>query len=406
MSAETLGQALRRLRMERRLSLRKLQILTRYDYSYLGQVERGEKAGSLEVAKGCDAALGLAGELVAIYRQCLESAARSSKREDDMRRRPVIKLLAAAPLIFKAEFAGGPESQATGLERHAEIYRHLYHGAGDPLDLLGLTRDHLDGSADVLRGLSGGPLKQRVLRSRSEVAMLAGRLAFSDLHDATQARGFYGLAYEAATQAGDDALAAVAIGHLAFLPAREGNTAAAVDYLGGAVAHARRTGAPAINSWTAAVESELLATDNPEASLHAIDRAESLFDGQASEPPPAWFDYYSSERLTGFHGYALLKTGLVDEARAVLSAALDGLAPGALKQRAVFLLDIATSHILGKAPDIDCACDLATMAVDSLCVAGYATGVDRLREFRVQARSWDHTSAVRALDERLGQLKT
>lgn len=56
-TGETFGQALRRLRSERRMSLRALAEHVYFDFGYLGQVERGERAGSADLAKKCDAAL-------------------------------------------------------------------------------------------------------------------------------------------------------------------------------------------------------------------------------------------------------------------------------------------------------------------------------------------------------------
>jgi hypothetical protein len=160
-------------------------------------------------------------------------------------------MLAAVPLALMAEAGGGVDAEAARLERKAESYRHLYHGAGDPGDLLILARDYLESTMELLRRLPDGSLRRRVLRNRSEVGTLAGRLAFFDLHDVNQARGYYGLAQEAAVEAADDALAAAALGHLAFVPAREGNVSAAIDYLGSALSHARRTGVPAVRSWIA-----------------------------------------------------------------------------------------------------------------------------------------------------------
>jgi hypothetical protein len=158
-----------------------------------------------------------------------------------------------------------------------------------------------------------------------------------------------------------------------------------------------------LRSWIAAVEAELLTPVNPAASLRALDHAQTLL-ADTAEGTPAWFDYYSTERLHGFRGYTLLKVGRVDEARQVLNAALGGLPPAAVKQRAVFLMDIASSHISGDAPDVEHACQLAADGAASLAIAGYATAGDRLREFRAQVRPWDHTSAVRNLDERLAEL--
>lgn len=65
---ETFGQALRHRRQARSMSLRSLASRVRYDHAYLGQIERGEKPGSLALATACDDALDAAGELVAVFR--------------------------------------------------------------------------------------------------------------------------------------------------------------------------------------------------------------------------------------------------------------------------------------------------------------------------------------------------
>ncbi len=404
MSGETFGQALRDSRHRRGLSLRKMQLLTSYDFTYLGQVERGEKNGSAELATVCDRALGMDGTLVDKYRRTSASPTRPAAQEDDMRRRTAIKAMAASPLAFVDPDHGvARQPRVERLEHQAEIYRHLYHGASTPSDLLTLARDHLDDAVHLMRDLSDGELKRRVLRTRSEVAALAGRLAFFDLRRPTEARGYYGLAHESATQAGDDLLAAAALGHLAFLPAAEGNASAAVDYLGGAAQHARRTGVPLVQSWISAVESEVLTPAHPAGTLRALEQATALLTRPADAASPAWFDYYSGDRLDGFRGRALLQLGRSDEARESLTSALRGLGPGAVKQRAVFLFDIAASH-LGDISDVDRACALAGDAATTLAMAGYATADSRLKEFRDQVKAWEYTSAVVEFDERLGAL--
>jgi hypothetical protein len=72
-------------------------------------------------------------------------------------------------------------------------------------------------------------------------------------------------------------------------------------------------------------------------------------------------------------GYVLLKLGRADQARHVLTAALGGIGPAAVKQRAVFLFDIATTYLTISEPDVDHASQLAGDAAASL-----ATAVDRL----------------------------
>ncbi len=57
------GESLRHLRQQRRVSLRALARRINYDFGYIAQVERGERAGSADFAALCDEALQAEGRL-------------------------------------------------------------------------------------------------------------------------------------------------------------------------------------------------------------------------------------------------------------------------------------------------------------------------------------------------------
>src|SRR6266540_3803979 len=212
------------------------------------------------------------------------------------------------------------------------------------------------------------------------------------MQDPMAARAYYNLALEAAREAGDHLQAAAAIGHVAFIPAAEYGFGAALDYLHGAVA-----------SWLAAVESEMYTNaGNPTAALTAVDRARDALAAPGLSRELPWFDYYDATRLAGFAGYATLRAGRHDEARTELTAALGTLPRAAIKQRAVFLADLATVELHDG--DVDHACRIASEAAEQLHRAGYATGAGRLRELRTALDPWQKTAPVRALDEQLATL--
>ncbi len=73
-----------------------------------------------------------------------------------------------------------------------------------------------------------------------------------------------------------------------------------------------------------------------------------------------------------------------------------------MKQKAVFLADIATVELAGG--DLDQACASAGQAADLLRRAGYAVGLGRLREFRRSVQQWADATPVRTLDEQLAVL--
>jgi hypothetical protein len=158
-----------------------------------------------------------------------------------------------------------------------------------------------------------------------------------------------------------------------------------------------------MSSWLAAVESEMQTNAGSlKAALAAVDRARSALDAPGLYPQLPWFDYYDGTRLDGFAGYAELHAGRFKESRTTLAAALDTLPLAAVKQRAVFLCDLATVHLHDG--DLDEACRTAAEASDHLHRAGYATASGRLREFRAAVQPWNASTAVRALDEQLAVL--
>jgi hypothetical protein len=353
----------------------------RYDFTYLGQVERGEKPGSAELAAACDTALDTEGSLESVYLRWSAAQNVGLQNSDHDTR--------AADQIHQIE----------RLEREATTLQTAYHRARSPAGLLDLTRSHLTSVTELLRDDVPEGEKPRLQRNRSIIAALGGRLAFFDLDDPLTARAYYTVAYEAAIQASDDALAAAALGHLAFPPAKEGDASAAVAYLGDAMVHARRTGVPLLSSWLSAVESEVLSDIDPTAALRALDHAELSLDHAEDDETPPWFDYYSLARLDGFRGHTLLTTGRNEQAKQALGAALAAVEPDAVKQRALFRADIAAAWLTPPDLDVDRACALATESAADLVTAGYATAVERLRRLRCRLAPWERSRAVRQLDE-------
>ena len=226
------------------------------------------------------------------------------------------------------------------LESLALRYQALYHST-PPTELMVPVSAHLEVVDDLAKQCSGA-VQRRVLRNHSQVALLAGRLAFFDLRDPMSARAYYGAALDSSREADDPHFAAATLGHMSFIPAESGGFNAAADLLEGANESPAK--ATVLPSWLASVEAEIQAkAGHVHVSLAAIDRAEgSLASGHEV---PVWMDYYDVTRLQGFKGFAYLKAGRPDEARAALSEALSGLDGHAVKQRAVFLTDIATTYV-------------------------------------------------------------
>lgn len=334
-------------------------------------------------------------------------------KDDVMQRRAVLKLMGIMPAVTvlpsvaesaRQTYSGKPTPEAVSdMEHLADQYQALYHSTA-PAALMTPVVAHLATLGDLLRQDPAPAERRRLLVNRARVGTLAGRLSFFDLQDPMAARGFYSLALEAAREAGDHLQAVAALAHVAFIPAGEHGFAAALDYLHGADQQLRR-GQPCgpVMSWLAAVESEMHTNaGNPTAALQALDRARDGLAAPGLVPELPWFDYYDATRLAGFSGYTELRAGRYDGARTELGTALGSLPRSAVKQRAVFLTDLATVELHDG--DLDQACAIAADAAKQLHQAGYATGTGRLREFRIAVEPWKTAIPVRALDEQLTTL--
>jgi len=337
--------------------------------------------------------------------------------EDDlMKRREMLKSMGLAAIAstlgslsppvargarFEQNLRADPET-LDGLASLAMSYQRLYHSTA-PRMLMAPITAHLRTVEDLLKNAANIKQRRLLLANHSQVAQLAGRLAFFDLQDPLGARGYFMTAYDSAVAAGDASLAAGALGHLSFVPAAAGQWTAAADHL----AHARRradSGAPTVvRSWLAAVTSEIRTNEGDHrAALTSIDDAKRLLASGSSTLVPDWFDFYDRTRLHGFEGYALLRGGNTVAAVGELQIALASLGPSAIKQRTVFLADLASASVLQG--EVDRACDLAIEAATALTTRRYATCVNRLRDFRSTLRPYATSRAVRDLDRVLVEL--
>lgn len=330
-----------------------------------------------------------------------------------LKRRSLLKLLGVVPLSALGEISEGvalrgladparpTADTVTGLEALAAKYLRLYQST-DPLELLTPVLAHVRTVSSLLSEHPPLSLRTRLLANYGCVALLAGRLTFFDLRDSAAARGFFTIALDAARESDDRVLAAAALGHASFVPASERNYGAASAYLRGANASAALADVPIVRSWLGAVEAEISTQAGSRvAAFTALEHADDEIQ-QSGNPAPTWFDFYDGTRLHGFRGYSELIFGHLEAARGSLEHAVAALPEQAGKQRAVVLADLADVHLRSR--DLDEACRVAGTAAGVLQRAGYATGTDRLRQFRRHVEPWRQHRAVRMLDEQLSTM--
>jgi transcriptional regulator with XRE-family HTH domain len=134
------------------------------------------------------------------------------------------------------------------LDQLADKYERL-HETADPAALLTPVAAHVRMVGDALRSAMPPGDRERLLRNRARVAVLAGRIAYEGLGNAMSARAFYSTAYDDARELGDDNSRAVVLGRSAILSAGEARSVAAAEDLA-AAARLVRANSP-IGLWLA-----------------------------------------------------------------------------------------------------------------------------------------------------------
>jgi hypothetical protein len=286
----------------------------------------------------------------------------------------------------------------TDLEQLAQRYQAL-HATADPAALLTPVTAHIRMATAAVSRHHPATQRRRVLRNLAAVATLAGRLAHEDLGDAASGRSYYSLAADSGEQACDRQTAAIALGYTAQLAHDQAMTAAALNHLSTALAHAQH--APTVAPWLASLQATICADSGDHATAaQALDRANHKTPQSVTQPLPL-IDH-SPAHLLATTGHVHLQAGDHDAARAALTAALDQLPPTARRSRILTLVDLATTEVrAGNLADASCH---AITAADLLHTTPYATGTIRLRAFRAIATRPLDPQILRALDEHLAHL--
>jgi hypothetical protein len=295
-----------------------------------------------------------------------------------------------------------PSSVATDYLAVTVGYRHLYWSL-PATRLHKPVSEHAQLGADLITQVPQ-PSRGLFAAAVAESSLLAGRLEFFDLQKPELSQPSFVMSLQAAHEADDSLLGAAALAHMAFDPAFSGDPSRneeARDRLRAARAFARRGDAPAeMIAWLDAVEAEVETRfGDIRRALSLLHHAEEIYAGPDNRPPPPWLDWFSEVRLAGFKGNTLMVAGQGQQARETLERVLAELPEADVKQRAVFLADLAAASVLERAPER--ACQLLEQTLDQLGRYWYATAMDRVKTVRETLRPWDTLPEVRNLDERL-----
>jgi tetratricopeptide (TPR) repeat protein len=373
----------------------------------VGKWERGEKRPSKLYRR----------LLCLFYQATEEELGFRVKRRDFLRHGAVVGAAMLTPLDWLAalDHAEVGDRLAWALERPSRIdlattadmeaisaaYRRSYRQLSVQT-LLPQTVGQFQAVTELLRRSQPIALRQRLIATAGQTAMLAGILEFMDLYDFQLGQRHLDLAMTAAREAEARELGAFILGCMSFHARYSGKRTKAVTLIEQARDAARVVGGPLTQGWLAAVAAEVHAVaGEANASLRALEQAAHALEQAGEDEESSWIGVgtFNQAKLAAYHGVCYLQLDRPGDALPALTQALDSLDPALRKHRCTALADLATALV--QLREIEEGCERACQSLAIATELGHAVSVDRTRQLRRRLQPWHRHPAVRRLDEQL-----
>jgi hypothetical protein len=346
------------------------------------------------------------------------------QQEEDMERRALLKALMAGVTSVPVGALGAlerirerpagtvrtDEGVVQGLRALVAAYGQAYETV-EPSALAPAVGRLLDRITERLHDPMSPAHRQQLGPIAAEAAALAGWLAHLLDHQGA-ARAYFSLARDAARDAMDDTLHALALGSLSQLhsttPAGgRGGSPVALRLLEEANARIGRQAPAAARAWLGArLAEERAALGDADGYRRHMARAEDAWtsgvqdEGRGFFSMQGFFAGWDDERFDGYHGVCLLLVERPREAEPYLVRSLQReRARADWRPRATALTDLAAAYAQQREPER--ACSTAGEALSAATTAGFPMGVQRLRGVRGRLEPWRTHPDVAELDERL-----
>ncbi len=263
----------------------------------------------------------------------------------------------------------------------------------------GLVSEHVRLTTDLLHGSPPPAIRLRLAAIASEAAGEAG-LVCRDQRQFPAAQSYHRLATELAQEAGDHLLGAHELGVWSKTLTEAGDGAGAILLLERARTLASRDSSAATSVWLALCEADAqVSVSDATACLRALDRVDEAFARSDRSEYPPWLYWLSPAMVTGAKGSSYRHVGRLAEAESMLSLALSTWDPSFVRDRAIYLIDLAFVRASQGEPE-EC-CRLAQEALGIATASRSPRLVGRIRDLRCDLQPWSESSGVKALDERL-----
>jgi tetratricopeptide (TPR) repeat protein len=242
-------------------------------------------------------------------------------------------------------------------------------------------------------------LQPRMLSVLSEASRQAGWLSY-DLKQFENAEYYYEDARTLAHQAKNTALAVYVLGLMSQLATWRGKPRIGIDHAVAAQWWAHQTGDLRLRAFTADMAARAYAADGQrDRCLTALDTAHTALTAAGDYSPDSFLDHYDEALHISFRSECHLKLGEADPAVSYGQQSLQALDRSHARNMAMTIVDLGEAYVLCN--EIDEAAQLLGDAGGIAAVNSSARLIERLEQVRTSLQPWQHTTAVRTLDERL-----
>jgi len=259
---------------------------------------------------------------------------------------------------------------------------------------------------DLARALVPGcrpDLRPRMLSAQSEASRLAGWLSF-DLNRFDNAGYYYEDAYALTHEAQNIGLGAFVLCEMSHLATWQGKPRFGIDHAVAAGQWATRTNDMRLRAYAADVAARAYAADGQrDACLTALDTAHTTLTA-ASDQTPSLLSTYDEAIHIAHRGLCHLELREGQPAVEYTQQSLESLDQSHVREIAFANVHLGMAYAQRK--EIDEAARLLGEAGDIAARNSSARLAERLTQGRAMLQPWNHTTAVRQLDDRLASYRT
>jgi transcriptional regulator with XRE-family HTH domain/tetratricopeptide (TPR) repeat protein len=276
---------------------------------------------------------------------------------------------------------------------------HVLEGRVPARHLVSQVSVHLDRLAELLQGSATEALRQRLICTAGDAAVLGAWIAW-DMGDRTGAFRLFETAITAAREGADPALRACILAYGSYGASADGDPQRARNLLEMAGRCVDGVGFPATFAWIACRQAEeTAALGEASDALQLLDRGLASFTNADPEGERVWTRFLDTNRVRGFAISTYARVGDARSALRIAEEVLASLDPEHQKKRAIVLASSAEVHL--QQGNVEEGIDLARDALTAALETETTWGFESLRRLPPLLRQWQDDPEVRQFDQRL-----